>query len=262
MKYVATLIISLFLVSCSENPFGQSSSSSCDHSPNADVGLPITCQVSLGNLSNIALWLDSNEASTVISTSAGVEGISDKSGNGNNLVFMSGARASINQSSANERDSLLFSEQVGVYERLTDFNSAVPGSSNLSIFVVFKVKALMNNNFRMTNNEDFSLELNPSGSFIYDLGSGSGELFAPGSILDDIVKVSITYDALSGNSSFYLNGSRVNQANFLANDNAWSQFSVTASGSTEIMEIIIYSDLKTDILREDIETYLDNKWGF
>lgn len=260
MRYLI-ISLSVFMFSCAENPFGENSASSCDHSPNAAVGLPGTCQVSLGNTQNLAIWIDANERSTIVTSSLEVNSFLDKSGNGNNLNFVSGSKSLVSPSAANDRNGIIFDNLEGEYGRETDFNSAMPAHSGLSFFAVIKIDSEAEDSFQITNNNDFNVEIKSDGILQYHIGSGLSESVG-GINSSRVLKIAIIYDSESMTSLLYINGVEVNQGSFQPSTLEWLQFSIIGGNQAELLEMLIYSSTKTESEQNEISTYLNNKWGF
>lgn len=260
MKYFL-IILSVFFISCDENPLGKTSLSSCTHSPNASVGLPLTCQVSIPSTENMFSWLDAHDSGTVdLQSQTQVVNWFDKSGNGTNLGFASGTHATQKKKSSNERNSILFGSAAGEYS--TGFGMAnFPANQNFTMGISLKTGAFATKSFELSNHDPlgFKFTIDITGKLSYS--SGTIQNVTTGITLEEgtVYKFIIIYDpsvpsiAISNGLSIDYTGAAP------ATSSAWTELLITGSEAFEINEVLIYTTLPD---ANAIQRYLDNKWGF
>ncbi|MGH1468893.1 MAG: hypothetical protein ACRBBP_08460 [Bdellovibrionales bacterium] len=260
MKYLL-IILSTLLISCDDNPLGKTSLSSCDHSPNTNVGLPLTCQVSIPFTENMFSWLDAHDSGTLeLQNQTQVVNWFDKSGNGTNLTLISGTHATQKKKSSNERNAILFNSAEGGYS--TGFGMAnFPPNQSFTMGISLKTGTFSSKSFELSNNDPagFKFTVDTNGNLTYS--SGTIQNVATGISLqtNTVYKFIITYDQ-SVPSMTITNGLSINYTGAApATSNSWIELLITGSESFEINEILIYTALPE---AQDIQKYLDNKWGF
>lgn len=241
---------------------GETKISSCDHSPNFRTGLPITCQVNLKNLENLKIWLDANDAGTVVSTNQqDVDSWSDKSGNSTEFVFMF-EKASLIKKQVNNRSAIRLVSDNTEYSSST--LSSFPQNQDFTIAMAFKTSLSNSNKFKMTNGDGNGLDLNISPSGTLSVSINLNEAYSGSfTIKDDVVsKLVIVYSSLTKELLIYEEEKLVGRKIFIEDSATWESLNLSGSEDLELYEILIYNSIKSDPAVAEIQTYLNNKWGF
>lgn len=260
MKIISLLIITLSLLSCDSNPLGETSLSGCNHSPGGSVGAPLTCQVSLPSSENLYIWHDAHDTGTLtLQNQSEVTDWLDKSGNNTNLALISlGDFAKLKKKSSNERNSIQFptsSVTYGVDHALSGF----PANQSFTVAISFKTGSLLNESFHLSNGANFNLKINASGAVSYSVGTLVNEPVGLSFQGNTLYKLILVYNSVDQSLDIFNSQSLIHTKNLGFTNGAWLDFQVSAGGTLEINELLVYTTVINTVA---LQGYLNSKWGF
>jgi len=250
------------LIACDSNPLGITQISSCDHSPNFKTGLPVTCQVSLHNSENLTLWLDANDLGTVNSENqTDIDSWSDKSGN-STLFTPTAQKAILLKKQVASRSAIKWIDSLTEYisSPLTNYSE----NQDFTLAVTFKSSSINIDMLEINNgtNNGFSIIVSSDGSLIISLNS-SDSFNSPKIIKDEVVsKIILAFKSSTKELFIYGDDNQIGTKIITGNSVSWENLIVSGSEGLELYELLIYSDHLSDFEITELQTYLNNKWGF
>jgi len=215
--------------------------------------------------SGLKLWLDASDSST-ITTATGVSQWNDKSGQGNNVSQATTAsQPAVISANQNGKDIIRFDGSNDVLIRSTYTGGAI--TQQVYTFIVCKMPSTANGVYGWVYDSDASSRH----TFIVNSISSPNHQIYAGTALTGTSVDSTNfklYSLLFNGSSSTLRRAKTNilsgnagTANmngiWLGSDNGGT----TYNSNVEIAEILIYDAILSDTDRDNIESYLTNKWG-
>lgn len=252
-------ILFFLVIACSENPFGDNDISSCDHSPNVLVGLPVTCSVVLGEFSDLLMWIDANDSGTFIGSFEQVSQIIDKSGSSHEISIVSGVEARRRTGIVNGRNVLEFSDNSGTYSE--NSFSGIAAAGDFSVFLTVRIQELVDDAITFSSDGDFSVRVLSSGMLEIQIGSGASFQTGPVQV-NETLKIAFLYSSSSSNLSVFINEVLIETQSVNPSINSWGSVSVGGKSLGQILEVLLYASFKSVENREAIYDYLNKKWGF
>jgi len=213
----------------------------------------------------LKLWLDASDSST-ITTATGVSQWNDKSGQGNNVSQATTAsQPAVISANQNGKDIIRFDGSNDVLIRSTYTGGAI--TQQVYTFIVCKMPSTANGVYGWVYDSDASSRH----TFIVNSISSPNHQIYAGTALTGTSVDSTNfklYSLLFNGSSSTLRRAKTNilsgnagTANmngiWLGSDNGGT----TYNSNVEIAEILIYDAILSDTDRDNIESYLTNKWG-
>lgn len=262
MRFAVLTLVLAALTSCDSNPLGNTKISSCDHAPNFKTGLPTNCQVNFKNTENLAVWLDANDSGTVTAPNqTDVESWADKSGN--SVLFQSFSNFSILlQKQANSRASIKWTSDTGLYSSsaLSGFNA----DQDFALAVTLKTQAANVDKFKIDNGSGngFEVFIDSSGTLNYKLSAAAMPVESFSIVDDTIAKFIISFQNSTKELFIYNDSELVSTNQISGSSSAWAELRLSGAEDVEISEILIYDSFPSEAEVIEIQTYLNNKWGF
>ncbi|MEK9773769.1 MAG: hypothetical protein VW576_09430, partial [Opitutae bacterium] len=218
-------------------------------------------------ISNLSLWLDGSDSSTITHTSNAVAQWADKSGNNYHATQETAANKPTLNGKSIEFD--------GSNDFLSLAHGVVPDSDEASM--VFIVSRIDNNssqtagllhNGSTTNGQHYSYRYG-TGLMVWAYGGGGMNYSAIGAGIDSLAVHAIERSVSGSSVKLYLNGTlKQTLSDYNGTANAGSQTGFvgrTDSGNAIldglISEILVYKTEPSDANRQKIEGYLAHKWG-
>ena len=232
------------------------------------------------SIPSCSLWLDADDASTVVLNGADVLQWQDKSGNGNHFGQAVASRQPLYATAGNE-----FAPRSGVRmtgsakgwltaSTTTDFGTTEDGADQFTIFTVVNQYGVGNNAFQQvygfgrssdgsagsyyiligTTGGDLSLQQGngPNFAFSWDPNAGDNIIVQRSNAAGSTLRVTGTVEGTSAtkNTNFAGTGHHVIGYSYL-----------NRTTSHEYGEMIVYNRSLTDAEMATVETYLQNKWN-
>jgi len=243
--------------------------------PNSLKPTPYYTQFSPRKIAGLGLWFDATDSSTITLTSGSLTQWNDKSGNGRNLTAVSGfANATVSSGYQNGFNVFNFSGN-GLY-RTAAGNVFYP----LDVYIVVALKSLTTHvdvlGMGDTSTDNFnSLTFAESAASRWHNGSsGGGRQTISTSNETSLSFLLIQWSIANGNYLLRRNGTQLIQAsrNYSFNNSATSIFQIgyrhtdnvygtSANFSGYIGEILVFNNQIGTTDRQNIESYLSQKWG-
>ena len=262
MKFVVCTSLLSILIACNSNPLGDTKISSCDHSPNFKTGLPATCQVNFKNTEGLKVWLDSSDAGTILSSNqTDVDRWSDKSGGSVNFISLTD-KASLVKKQVNGRTVIKWSTDSTAYtsSALTEFNA----NADFVLAVAFKTAPSGSDKLKIDNGTGNGFEALVTTQGFLQIALSSDEPLKSSTLLPDerVSKLVLVYDGSEKELYIYNDSELLEVLEIEESSSPWTELNLSGSIGLELYEVLIYNSFKSSFKVSEIQTYLNNKWGF
>ena len=216
------------------------------------------------SISGLQLWLDSSDSGTLFQDSAGIIPATkdgdpvgywkDKSGNNRNFTQATAAnRPALKTSIQNSKNIIRFD---GINDFIQPSGYAI-GAQPVTIFTVFKTNGTGYHNIYDSSNSNPMMWIDNSGQIEFDITG-----YRSSSVLNTATLVS--YVNASSGGIIAINGVTATSPYNVALSSSATTFFNRGGGQTykgDFYEMLIYNSALSTAQRQQVETYLNQKWG-
>ena len=213
------------------------------------------------DISDLALWLDASDSSTITFNGSDASAWADKSGNGKNCVQGTPSRQpTYNATGMNSKGTLIFDGSNTTME-----NAGLSVTQPNTIIIVAS-QDVQGSNKKMFDAINASPQLIESGSVSDDIQMYAGSNVSSIASIVTIGDPFVCSAVFNGGSSYlYFNGAYANLgnvgANNLTNYIVGADHSIADFWNGKISEILVFDKALSDAERRRVEDYAITKWG-